>query len=153
MVANEMMKPETLRGAALPARSARTPLAGIFQRFGKSLPNVERVAGTLKVLNVSPSTIDGILFNGRETIRVRFESNTRGPLAALRDYAEALPGDLSNTALSNAMLSTKVSGRPWVEEDGSIVLLIRSFMIIAPNNANDNFEAANPAADPVASLT
>lgn len=127
---------EDKRGAVLSSGSGRTPLEGIFQRFGKSLPCVERVSGALVISDVSPTVINGVLLNGQHTIRVRFESKARGPLAELRQFVEATPNELPTLALSNARLplTAKVSGRPWVEEDGSIVLLIRSFTVTFPGD-------------------
>lgn len=110
----------------------RTPLEGIFQRFGKSLPCVERVSGFLVISDCSPTVINGVLFNGRQTMRVRFESKARGPLAELRNFVEKALNNPADLTLSNASFPAKVSGRPWVEEDGSIVLLIRSFSVTLP---------------------
>lgn len=126
---------EMLRGdehKVLPSESRRTPLEGIFQRFGKTLPHVERVSGVLVISDVSPKVINGMLLNGLHTIRVRFESNARGPLAELRQFIESSPSEAYTVALFNAGWPAKVSGRPWVEKDGSIVLLIRSFSMNLP---------------------
>lgn len=105
----------------------RTPLEGIFQRFGKSLPTVERVSGLLEISDFSPEKIEGVLFSGRGKICVRFEAKARGPLSELRQLAEALPPTSQTLALSHVRLPITVSGRPWVEFNGSIVLLVRSF--------------------------
>lgn len=123
--------------AGLPSGPERTPLEGIFQRFGKSLPCVERVSGILVISDFSSSVINGVLLNGLQTIRVRFESNARGPLEELRQFVEAIPDDFPAVALSNVRLHAKVSGRPWVEKDGAIVLLVRSFSMILPNAAQE----------------
>lgn len=115
------------RGSQASSGGRRTPLEGIFQRFGKSLPTVERVSGLLEISDFSPEEINGVLFSGRGKICVRFEARTRGPLAELHQLVEKLPANSPALALSNARLPITVSGRPWVEFNGSIVLLVRSF--------------------------
>lgn len=112
---------------------SRVALDGIYQKFGQSLPLVERVPGTLTIADMSPTMINGWLATGEKSIRVRFEANARGPLPSLRRYLEALQArDVA--ALSVVSLSVWVSGRAWVEQGGVIVVLVRSFGVELPAN-------------------
>lgn len=107
-------------------RSTPGSLDGIYKKFGMSLPLVERVRGSLEICEVTANVLNGFLTTGEQRIRVRFEDNARGPLPVLRrEVNEARIFDAD--ALSVARWPIWISARPWVEDEGNIVLLVRSF--------------------------
>ena len=128
-------------------------LNGIFKKFGQSLPVVERVHGTLEVTDFSDAVVNGNLTTGDDRIRVRFEPRVKGPFPVLLRYlkAHACTAELrppapllrrcfdavvhrhDNKSLSpEAQIHIWVSGRAWVEGDGVIVILVRSFGMKLP---------------------
>lgn len=101
-------------------------LGGIYKKMGKSMAPVERVIGVLQVCDVSPEVINGFLITEDKRIRVRFEGGAIGPLPVLRREVDALITS-GAAAFCDARIPIWITGRPWVEGDGHIVLLVRRF--------------------------
>ncbi len=120
-----MKNSETLRQIQSDMRH-ESALGGIYKKMGRSLAPVERVIGVLQVCDVSPEVINGFLITGDKRIRVRFEDGAIGPLPVLRRDVDALLAS-GGTALCDARIPVWITGRPWVEGEGHIVLLVRRF--------------------------
>lgn len=99
----------------------QSSLDGIFRKFGQNLPWVDRVPGNVMIIAVSTSVITGNLIAEDASLCVRFETKDLGDLPILRNrIAMSQP---------HTMIPMRLSGRAWVQEDGRIVLLVRSFEI------------------------
>lgn len=96
------------------------PLAGIFSKFGQNLPLVERVPGTFVVSEQNESEVSGSLIVERFSLRLKFEARNLGESFMMLQHKIRALG-------SPAVIPIFVSGRAWVESDGRIVLLVRSF--------------------------
>ena len=120
-----MVNNEALRQVKSDIRR-ESALGGIYKKMGKSMAPVERVIGVLHVCDVSLEVINGFLITEDKRIRVRFEDGAIGPLPVLRRKVDALIS-LSVSALRDARIPIWITGRPWVEGDGHIVLLVRRF--------------------------
>lgn len=106
-------------------------LPGIFSKFGKALPMVDRVRGRLRITGFTDTIINGLLLTDDDKVSVRFDAMSRGPVPVLRRLIESVDTN-DITALSIVELPIWISARPWVEDGGIIVLLIRKFGIQAP---------------------
>jgi hypothetical protein len=108
----------------------QSALDGIFRKFGQTLPLVDRVPGNVMIDQVTPDVIHGNLIAEDSSLRVRFESKDLGDFALLKALIDSRVL-IDSSKLSNVMIPMRVSGRAWVEGNGSIVLLVRSFELQA----------------------
>lgn len=106
-----------------PMVQKQSSLGGIYRLFGYQLKKVDNVPGKILFHDGDENIINGTLVTHDANMRVRFQaSQLNSP--EFSDLLKAVRAGGPN--FSQQM---KVSGRPWVEENGSIVLLVRSFDI------------------------
>lgn len=147
-IAREVGRISGLNGVAMGEKylSGSRPsgvMAGIFAKWGQSLPVVERVRGNLRIADFTDAIINGQLLTDHGQISVRFDAVSRGPMPVLRRFIESAAA-VNITTLSVVDLPIWINARPWVEEGGVIVLLVRKFGIEKSSVPSvDAKEAAN----------